>query len=226
MPVTQRCLCFLVFFSQKPYISDMEVTQTARTEDSHTPVVEEIWAILQNVSKINEETACIVKRTARRQKENERQMKESKADFNRRLGEYINLFGEFTESMIAPGLRDKFREMGIDFEETSRDTVIHDAAHNIHLEIDVFLKNGDKAMLVEVKTKLTIERVNKHIERLEKMRKYADLHGDKRAFLGAVAGVVVTDEERNYALNQGLYVIEPSGETFNITPPNGQPKEW
>ena len=29
-----------------------------------------------------------------------------------------------------------------------------------------------------------------HIERLEKMRKYADLHGDKRVFLGAVAGVV------------------------------------
>jgi hypothetical protein len=44
------------------------------------------------------------------------------------------------------------------------------------------------------------------------MRKYADLHGDKRAFLGAVAGIVVTDEARDYALNQG-YLIEPSGES-------------
>jgi hypothetical protein len=81
-------------------------------------------------------------------------------------------------------------------------------------------------MMVEIKTKLTVERINIHINRLEKMRKYADLHGDKRIFLGSVAGVVVTDEVRNYALNQGLYLIEPSGENFNITPPNGRPKEW
>ncbi|MDR0472959.1 MAG: hypothetical protein LBH43_04755, partial [Treponema sp.] len=79
---------------------------------------------------------------------------------------------------------------------------------------------------VEAKTQLTVERINKHIERLEKMRKYADLHGDKRTFLGAVAGVVVTDEAREYALNQGFYLIEPSGENFNITLPNGKPKEW
>jgi hypothetical protein len=88
------------------------------------------------------------------------------------------------------------------------------------------LENGEKAMAVEVKTQLTLERINKHIERLEKIRKYADLHGDKRTFLGAVAGVVVADEARDYALNQGFYLIEPSGENFNITPPNGKPKEW
>jgi hypothetical protein len=58
------------------------------------------------------------------------------------------------------------------------------------------------------------------------MRTYANLHGDKRSFLGAIAGVVVTEEARNYALDQGLYLIEPSGESFNITPPNGKPKEW
>jgi len=180
--------------------------ETAQTDKP--PIVEEIWAILREVGRKQEET--------------ERQQKE----INRKLGEYINLFGEVSEYMIAPGLRDKFREMGIDFNETTRNTVIHDTAHNIHLEVDVFLKNGDKAMLVEVKTKLTVERVNKHIERLEKMRKYADLRGDKRAFLGAVAAVVVPEDARDYALNQGLYLIEPSGETFNITEPNGKPKEW
>jgi hypothetical protein len=88
------------------------------------------------------------------------------------------------------------------------------------------LENGDKAMLVEVKTQLTTERVNKHIERLEKMRRFADLRGDKRTFLGAVAAVVVPDEAKDYALSQGFYLIEPSGENFNITPPNGKPKEW
>ena len=53
-----------------------------------------------------------------------------------------------------------------------------------------------------------------------------DLHGDKRTFLGAVAGVVMTSNVKEYALGHGFYVIKPSGETFNITPPSGKPKEW
>ena len=96
----------------------------------------------------------------------------------------------------------------------------------ISFEVDILLENGDKAMLLEAKTKLTIERVNKNIERLEKMRMYADLHGDNRIFLGAVAGIVVADEVKSYAINQGLYFIEYLGENFYITPPNGHPKEW
>ena len=58
------------------------------------------------------------------------------------------------------------------------------------------------------------------------MRVYANLHGDKRIFLGAVAGVVVTDEVKNYALSQGFYLITPAGESFNIIPPHDKPKEW
>jgi hypothetical protein len=58
------------------------------------------------------------------------------------------------------------------------------------------------------------------------MRKYADLRGDKRTFLGAVAGIVVTDEIRKYALSKGFYFIEYAGENFYITSPDGKPKEW
>jgi hypothetical protein len=61
---------------------------------------------------------------------------------------------------------------------------------------------------------------------MEKMRKYAQLHGDKRAFLGAVAGIMVTDDVKEYALKQGFYFIEYAGDNFFITPPNGKPKEW
>jgi hypothetical protein len=81
-------------------------------------------------------------------------------------------------------------------------------------------------MLIEVKTKLTTERVDKHILRLEKMRKYADLRGDKRIFLGAVAGIVLIDEVKDYALNKGFYFIEYAGDNFFITAPENKPKEW
>jgi hypothetical protein len=35
--------------------------------------------------------------------------------------------------------------------------------------------------------------------------KYADLHADKRTFLGAVAGVVISDNVRDYVLKQGFF---------------------
>ena len=116
--------------------------------------------------------------------------------------------------------------MGLNFHSINQNTRVRDQENNIYLEVDVKLENSGKVMLVEIKTKLTIDDVKEHIERLEKMRKHADLHGERRVFLGAVAGVVITPNVKEYALGQGFYVIEPSGETFNITPPNDQPKEW
>ena len=180
---------------------------------------EQVWAALME----NREQQ---KETDRQMKETERFLKEQSAEINKKIGSLTNLFGDFTLGMIAPKLREKFRDFGLIFPRSSLNYDINDTKNNISFEVDILLENGDKAMLVEVKTKLTIERINKHIERLEKMRKYANLHNDKRAFLGAVAGFAITDEVRKNALEQGLYLIEPDGENFNITPPNGNPKEW
>jgi hypothetical protein len=181
--------------------------ETAQTANPPTP--DEIWAILREVGRKQEETA--------------RQMEE----YNKRMGHVDNLFGEITEYMVAPKLCEKFREFGLDFPRVNPNGVyVNDRDNRIFLEIDLMLENGDKAMLIEAKAKVTTERVKKHIERLEKMRTYADLHGDKRTFLGAVAGIVATDEVKKFILEQGLYLIEPSGDNFNITPPNGIPKEW
>jgi hypothetical protein len=52
------------------------------------------------------------------------------------------------------------------------------------------------------------------------------LHGDKRAFLGAMAGIVATNEVKENVLEQGFFLIEPSGDSFTIIPPNDKPKEW
>jgi hypothetical protein len=183
---------------------------------------EQVWAALMENRDQLKENAQGMKELKESQKETHRIVKENA----KQIGKLGNRFGEVVEYMVAPDLREKFREFSLDFPQTSSGTVVSDYDNNIFLEIDVFLQNGDKAMLVEVKTKLITEDVKEHVKRLEKMRTYADLHGDKRTFLGAVAGVVVTPNVKKYALGRGFYVIEPSGETFYITPPNGKPKEW
>jgi len=169
---------------------------------------EQVWATLDRVTQRQEEIA--------------QQMKE----YDKRFGNLTNSFGDVVEYMVAPNLQEKFNDLGYDFQEASTKHKVRDNKNDISFEIDVFLQNGDIAMLVEIKANLTISDINKHITRMEKMRKYADLRGDRRHFLGAVAGIVVENDEREFALNNGFYLIEPSGENFNITPPHNKPKEW
>ena len=202
--------------------TDRQMKETDRRQ-------EETALQMKETARRQEETTLQMRETAKRQEETTLQMKETDRqikDFNRRFGDFTKRFGEVVEYMVAPNLWEKFKDLGLNFPKANSNTDVSDYDNDIFLEIDVMLENGDKAMLVEVKTKLTTEHVKDHVKRLEKMRIYADLHGDKRAFLGAVAGVVMTNNVKRFALGQGFYVIEPSGETFNITPPNGEPKEW
>jgi hypothetical protein len=81
-------------------------------------------------------------------------------------------------------------------------------------------------MAVEIKTTLEIEDINDHLKRMEKIRKYADEHGDKREFLGAIAAMIVNPKPKDYALKKGLFVIVPSGENVKVIKPETEPRIW
>jgi hypothetical protein len=198
----------------------METTQTTYEWKA---AADEILAILREVGRKQEETAQQMKETDKRMEETEKQMKET----DKRVGEITNRFGDMVEHMVIPNLLTKFDELHFTFTKANR-TEIKDKEHNIFTEVDALLENGDKVMAVEIKTKPNIDDIHDHIERMEKLRKYADLHNDKRVYLGAMAGVVFSENEKAYALKKGFYVIEPSGDTFNIIEPKGNyyPHEW
>jgi hypothetical protein len=90
------------------------------------------------------------------------------------------------------------------------------------------IENGVYVMAVEVKTDLSTEDVNEHIERMDIVRKYADEHEDKRKYLGAVAGGIVSESARKYARRKGFFVLEQTGDTVKIaeTPKEWKPREW
>ena len=204
----------------------MPTVQKTRSKKQPPPSFESAWTLIQENAKAIKENAKEMREFRKSQKETERVLKESKKALDIQIGSLTNLFGDFTLGMVSPKIREKFSDKGLTFLKTNLNTEVNDEINDIAFEIDIFLENSKKAMLVEVKTKLTKDRINKHIKRLEKMRKYADIHGDKRIFLGALAGFTMTGEVRKIALNQGFYLIEPDGENFNITSPNGKPKEW
>ena len=165
-----------------------------------------------------------IKELRRLIKETDRQMKRT----DKQLSDLGLRQGEIAERVIMPCLIYKFRKMGLNFNRAVPNTYITDEKNQILAEIDITLENCDKVMIVEVKTKPTTKDIKTHVKRMEIVRRDAALRGDKRKFLGAVAGVVFNKNEKAFTLSNGFFMIEPSGETYNITAPSGEfhPREW
>jgi hypothetical protein len=210
----------------------MAVTTSKKKKTSKKPIpngegltFEKVWAMMQENAKRQKETDRQMKENAERF---ERQMKESSDQLNKQLGKLGGRFGEMIESMVVPNLVKNFRKLGFVFEKAYKDTEIKNETNNIFTEVDITLENGDKVMIVEFKSKPKTEDITEHVERMKKVKFHADLHGDRRKYLGAVAGMVFSDNVKTFAIKNGFYVIEPSGETFVITAPEGEysPREW
>ena len=157
--------------------------------------------------------------TERQIKEYVKEMKESATRLDKQMGSLGNRFGEMVEYMVLPNLLDKFRELNFVFTKAYPHAVIRDRNNKAIAEADITLENGDKVMLVEVKSKLTTEDISGHVERIKKFRAHADERNDKRKYMGAVAGIVMNEDEKEFAFKTGFYVVESSGETFNILKP-------
>ena len=142
---------------------------------------------------------------------------------NARLG---NRLGELVEAMVEGGILRMFKELDYEFDVYMSRYRFGNKALGIYGEVDLFLENGDIALLVEVKTNLTVDDVNEHQDRLEKFRLVADVKNDKRQFIAAVGGGVVQPNVRDFALRHGMYVVQQSGENVEITAPEGKPRVW
>ncbi|MDR1636385.1 MAG: hypothetical protein LBR93_03520 [Treponema sp.] len=191
-----------------------KAAKTAK-EPAKKVTLDDVWATINGIGKAHKETEAAIKETQKALKETQRI-----------VGDLGNKFGDEAEYTLVPGLPEKFRQFGFDFDAINRNRKINNKAHNIHAEVDAFLENGTQAMAVEVKAKLQKADVDSHVKRMEKLRRHADLRGDRREFFGAMAATVVHDDERNYALKNGFYVIEPSGEDVKVTKPDSDPRIW
>jgi hypothetical protein len=179
----------------------------------------------RNMRITHKETEKVIEETQRNMsithKETEKAIKETQ----RNIGGLNNTMGSLVEHIMTPGLPRKFKPLGFTFD---RVTTVKwaDGEGNIYTEIDGLLENGSQAMVVEVKTTLRREDINDHLKRMERVRIYADKHGDKREFLGAMAAAIIDKDTKGYALSQGFFVIEPSGEDVKVTKSVSDPKVW
>jgi hypothetical protein len=158
----------------------------------------------------------------RRQAETSQQIKE----LSKNIGGVNNAFGRWAEEMISAKLWEKFNAIGYTF---TRGGPIQfwDGPRTV-VQVDMLLENGDYAMPVEIKSTLTAEDVDDHIERIGKVREELDKRGDRRKLVGAVAGMVVAGKVREYAQRKGLYVLVQSGDSVTVAEASGafRVREW
>ena len=138
------------------------------------------------------------------------------------VGKLGSRLGEIIESMVGgDNIIEQFQKLGYHaLDDYCENKKFGNKSLGIRGEIDLFIENGDIAILVEVKTTLETVDVRKHIEQMEKFRRCVDAKGiDQRRFIGAVAGAVIKGDAAEFAMENGLYVIAQSGEAFKIIPP-------
>ena len=149
---------------------------------------------------------------------------------DKKISELGSRIGEIIENMVAGNIIEKFQDLGYDVTGCSPRKSFKNKEFGIDGEVDLLLDDGDVGILIEVKTTLETADVRRHIERLEKYRRYANARGigDKQRYIGAVAGAVVKKEAAKFAQENGMYVIVQSGEAVEIIeqPKGFKAKEW
>ena len=183
-----------------------------------------IQAAQKETDRILKELSAEIKETSREikevQKETAREIKEVQKEtareikaVNTSIGRLSNRLGEFVEEAVRPSAVRLFRERGIDVHEVHQNVTSN--REGSAFEIDLLVVNNQDVVAIECKSNLSIDDVNEHLERLEKIKRFLPDHVNKR-ISGAVAGMVIPANVATYAIKKGLYVIGQNGEHLEL----------
>jgi len=176
------------------------------------------------IKESRQETERVMKES---REENERILKESREETERKfqemtiaikavnssIGKLGNRLGEFVEEAVRPSAVRLFREVGIDVHEVQQNIIAQRNGES--LELDLLVVNDNDAVAIECKSNLSVDDVNEHLARLDKIKRVLPRYKDNR-ILGAVAGMVIPEQVAQYAIRKGLYVIGQNGDHLEL----------
>lgn len=142
------------------------------------------------------------------------------------MGRLGNRLGEFVQDMVQPAVVRLFQAQGIPVHRVYPNAVAKRSSEEPAMEIDLLVINGNHAIAVECKSRLTTSDVDEHLARLAEFKAYFTEHADK-ALHGAVAGMSVPENVARYAERQGLYVlVQADDDVVVANRPDFTPKSW
>ncbi|MDR0330921.1 MAG: hypothetical protein LBH93_04340 [Chitinispirillales bacterium] len=146
----------------------------------------------------------------------------------RQMGGLNNSIGEIVEMIIIPGVKENMNALGHNFNIASPRKEFSGADGASLTEVDLLLENCEAVMAVEVKTRFAVKWVERHLTRLELLRKNERITGMRgKTMYAAVAGMHFDADARELAGENGMYIIEieeDSERVSVVTPDN--PRTW
>ncbi|MBF0125135.1 MAG: hypothetical protein HQL60_07350, partial [Magnetococcales bacterium] len=185
-----------------------------------TVTIDDVWAVLREnalqqkeTDRQMQETKKLIQETAQQMRETDRRMQETNLEFKqlrKLVGNIGNRLGEFVEAMVKPACFRLFQ---------GNDIQIHIIHHRLSstipgaaMEVDVLAESQQAVVAIEVKSKIDKEDIDRHIYRLQRFKKAFPRYADCTVY-GAVATMVLDNNLKQLAIDHGLFVIVPSGDT-------------
>ena len=163
----------------------------------------------------------------RRAAEADRRMKELEkvaANTSREVAGLTTRWGQFVENLVEPAVVRLFQERGIQVKETARRMTSNRL--EAPMEIDIWAVDGDVAVAIEVKSRLSGGDVDGFLDTLSRFRLAFPHYGDYRIY-GAVAAIEIDRGVDRYAYQRGLWVIKQTGDTVTLANDlDFQPRSW
>lgn len=220
---------------------------------SDSVTLDDIYALFQRsqeeadrrFAKADRRAEAADRRAEESKAEFDRRMAESKAEFDQRMAEadkrlakseaiaaqanravnsLSSRWGRFVENIVAPAALRLFQEQGMAVQEVYQR--VRSARGNRNLEIDILVVDDDIAVAIEVKSRLTQDSIRQVLSSLEQFKLAFPHYADYRLY-GAVAAIEIDKDVDTYACNQGLFLIQQSGDSVAISKtPDFTPRIW
>ena len=188
-----------------------------KIKENNEKLTQEISRVSREVERVNKELSIEVEKVNKELSiEVEKVNKELSIEVKKvstSVGRLSNRLGRFIEEMVYPAAVRLFQERGIEIHEVYRG--VEGKRNGEGIEIDLLVVNDGDAVAIECKSNLSMDDVNEHLERLEKLKRVLPAYTNKNV-MGAVTGMVIPENVAQYAYKKGLFVIGQTGEQLFI----------
>jgi hypothetical protein len=149
---------------------------------------------------------------------------------NKKIGHLDLRFGELIEHLIAPGIADRFSEVGYHFEEATHPFSFKFKQDGMIIaQADILLENQEAILIVEVKAKPDINDIQNFTTKMFAICKYyeQDPVRNKKTLIGALAGAIFPKYVKLLTVKSGFFAITQKGDTVKIdVPENFKPRKF
>jgi hypothetical protein len=167
--------------------------------------IAEIWQLFKETDAKFQETDA---RLDRRFTETSAEIARTNANLQKLEGIFGNQWGRLIEALVQPGVLSLFQKRGYAVRRLHQRSKAQ--LNGDSIEIDLILEDEDEAILIEVKSGLTVEAVNDFLEDLAAFTRFFPVYGGYRIY-GGVAGLEVPQDVARYAYRRGLFVLRVVG---------------